>query len=120
MEKKNYITNIEHEKCKKAAKAYAELEQEDIILVDVGRYGFLMLQYFQPLSIFDDVITFTESKKMFDFLWDEWLYSQLIYIAKEMQIVDIDYDDVFDLLTTDQQQKLLSKRNYFLKKASMI
>ena len=35
MEKKNYITNIEHEKCKKAAKAYAELEQEDIILVDV-------------------------------------------------------------------------------------
>lgn len=120
MEKKNYITNIEHEKCTKAAKAYAELEQEDIILVDVGRYGFVMLQYFQPLSIFDDVITFTESKKMFDFLWDEWLYSQLIYIAKEMQIVDIDYDDVFDLLTTDQQQKLLSKRNYFLKKASMI
>ena len=46
---KSYITDIERERCKKVAAAYAELyELESILVLDVGRYGFVKLQYYTP------------------------------------------------------------------------
>ena len=48
MEKKKYISDEEHEKCRRVAEAFAELEDVDIVVVDVGRYGFVKLQYYTP------------------------------------------------------------------------
>ena len=46
MEKQVYITEEEREKCKKVVDAFAELyEMADIVVVDVGRYGFKCLFY---------------------------------------------------------------------------
>lgn len=54
---KSYITDIERERCKKVAAAYAELyELESILVLDVGRYGFVKLQYYTPEYGFNDVI----------------------------------------------------------------
>ena len=45
MEKQIYIT--EEEKCQKVADAFAELyEMADILVVDAGRYGFVVLKYY--------------------------------------------------------------------------
>ena len=47
MEKTVYITEEEREKCRKVIDVFEELyeiEDEDILLVDVGRYGFVKLQ----------------------------------------------------------------------------
>ena len=53
---KSYITDIERERCKKVAAAYAELyELESILVLDVGRYGFVKLQYYTPEYGFNDV-----------------------------------------------------------------
>ncbi len=44
--KKVYITEEEREMCRKVIDAFAELyemEDEDILVVDVGRYGFVKL-----------------------------------------------------------------------------
>ena len=47
MEKQVYITEEERAKCKKVAEAFTELyEMADIVVVDVGRYGFVMLKYY--------------------------------------------------------------------------
>lgn len=63
---KSYITDIERERCKKVAAAYAELyELESILVLDVGRYGFVKLQYYTPEYGFNDVITYTDSESMF-------------------------------------------------------
>ena len=63
---KSYITDIERERCKKVAAAYAELyELENILVLDVGRYGFVKLQYYTPEYGFNDVITYTDSESMF-------------------------------------------------------
>jgi len=71
---KSYITDIERERCKKVAAAYAELyELESILVLDVGRYGFVKLQYYTPEYGFNDVITYTDSESMFEDLWQEWL-----------------------------------------------
>ena len=49
MEKKIYITEEEREKCQMVADAFTELyEMSDIVVVDVGRYGFVMLKYYMP------------------------------------------------------------------------
>lgn len=47
MEKQFYITEEEQEKCRRVIDAFVELyeiEDEDILLVDAGRYGFVKLQ----------------------------------------------------------------------------
>ncbi len=92
MEKKTYITEEEQKKCRKVADAFAELEDVDIVVVDVGRYGFVKLQYYTPPTGFENDFTFTNSKEMFEDLWEEWLHTQIIVLAKEMGINDIDYD----------------------------
>ena len=67
MEMKIYITEEERTKCQKVADAFAELyEMADIVVVDVGRYGFVMLKYYNPPHDFEDAITFTDSMVLFE------------------------------------------------------
>ncbi len=65
MEKKIYITEEERAKCQKVADAFAELyEMTDVVVVDVGRYGFVMLKYYMPPYGFEEDETFTDSKAL--------------------------------------------------------
>lgn len=49
MEKQIYISEKERVKCKKVADAFAELyEMENILVIDVRRYGYVNLQYYKP------------------------------------------------------------------------
>ena len=60
MEKKVYITEEEREKCRKVIDAFAEpyeMEDEDILLADAGRYGFVKLQCYTPLYGFEELDT---------------------------------------------------------------
>ena len=52
MEKQVYITEEERAKCQKVADAFAELyEMENIVVLDAGRYGFVMLKYYMPPQV---------------------------------------------------------------------
>ena len=104
MGKKTYITVEEQKKCRKVADAFVELEDVDIVVVDAGRYGFVKLQYYTPPTGFENDFTFTDSREMFEDLWEEWLHTQIIALAKEMNIADIDYDDFFKRLPEDQTE----------------
>lgn len=70
MKRKKYITDAEYEKCKKVAAVFSMLEEDDIVLLDAGRYGFVALFYYTPPRGFDTVKSFTDSQEMFDELWD--------------------------------------------------
>ena len=55
MEKKMYITEEEREKCKRVVDAYAEIyddEEQNIIVLDAGRYGYIKLQYYNPCLLY--------------------------------------------------------------------
>lgn len=89
--KEKYITDDEKEKCRKVADTFAELyEIENILVVDAGRYGFVKLQYYKPPQGFEDAITFTDSKSMFENLWEEWFDTQLFFWQKEHQWLEWD------------------------------
>ncbi len=72
------------------ADAFVELEDVDIVVVDVGRYGFVKLQYYTPPTGFENDFTFTDSREIFEDLWEEWLHTQIIVLAREMGVGDID------------------------------
>lgn len=53
--KELFITEEEHKKCQKVADAFAELyEIENIVVLDVGRYGFVKLQYYSKERGFEN------------------------------------------------------------------
>ena len=119
MDKKAYITEEEREKCRRVADAFAEMEDVDVVVVDVGRYGFVKLQYYTPPTGFENDFTFTDSQALFNNLWEEWLHTQLIMLAREMKIEDIDYDDIFRQLPGEKQNELMGRKQHFAEAAGI-
>ena len=120
MEKLRYITEDERLKCQRVADAFAELyEMENIVVLDVGRYGFVKLSYYHTPDGFEDMVTYTDSKKLFDDLWQEWLDTTLYLMAKGTSTLENGYKGVFDSLTGEEKQKLLDKKIYFISVSGM-
>ena len=122
MEKQIYITEEEREKCRKVIDAFEELyeiEDEDILLVDVGRYGFVKLQCYTPLYGFEELDTYTDSNSLFEGLWEEWLSLNVFLLAREMQLDDILYEDLFNNLPKEKQSELIGRKADFAKMAEI-
>ena len=120
MEKQVYITEEEREKCQKVADAFAELyEMADIVVVDVGRYGFVMLIYYTPPHGFEEDATFTDSRALFDDLWQEWFNMTLYLTAKKMQLDNIIYEKVFNCLSKEKQSAIIGRKVDFARKAGI-
>ena len=120
MEKQVYITQEEHEKCQKVAGAFAELyEMADIVVVDVGRYGFVMLKYYVLPHGFEEDATFTDSILLFEELWQEWLNMKLYLMAKGTPLLEKGYKSVFESLTEEKQSELIIKKTNFAKTAGI-
>ena len=118
--KKSYITDIERERCKKVAAAYAELyEIENIVVLDVGRFGFVKLQYYRPPYGFDNVITFTDSRSMFENLWEEWFDTKLYLLAKGTPMLEMGYEEIFKCLPEEKQKELVRKKTVFARMAEI-
>lgn len=118
--KERYITDEEREKCRKVADAFAELyEIENILVIDAGRYGYVKLQYYRPPQGFEDAITFTDSKRMFENLWEEWFDTQLYLLAKETPMEGMGYEEIFQCLPKEKQQELMNRKADFAKVAEI-
>ncbi len=114
MEKQIYITEEERAKCKKVAEAFTELyEMADIVVVDVGRYGFVMLKYYMPPHGFEEDATFTDSKALFEGLWQEWLDMKLYFMAKGTSLMETGYKGIFESLSKEKQSELIGRKTYF-------
>ncbi len=120
MEKKNYITEEERAKCQKVIEAFAELyEMADIVVVDVGRYGFVMLKYYVPPHGFEEDATFTDSVALFEELWQEWLNMKLYLIAKDTPMLEKGYKGVFESLSEEKQSELIGRKADFALRAGI-
>ena len=120
MEKQVYITEEERAKCKKVAEAFTELyEMADIVVVDVGRYGFVMLKYYMPPHGFEEDATFTDSKALFEGLWQEWLDMKLYLMAKGTSLMETGYKGIFESLSKEKQSELIGRKIYFARMAGI-
>ena len=120
MEKKVYITEEERAKCQRVADAFAELyEMADIVVADVGRYGFVMLKYYMPPHGFEEDETFTDSRALFEGLWQEWLDMKLYFMAKGSPLLEKGYKGVFESLPEEKQSELIGRKAGFAQKAGI-
>ena len=120
MEKQVYITEEERAKCQKVVDAFAELyEMENIVVLDAGRYGFVELKYYKPPHGFEEDATFTDSKALFEALWQEWFDTTLYLVAREMKLNDILYQEVFNHLPKEKQSVIIEKKVDFARKAGI-
>lgn len=122
MEKQVYITEEEREKCRRVIDAFAELneiEDENILMVDAGRYGFVKLQCYTPSYGFEELDTYTDSQSLFEGLWEEWFNLNVFLLAREMQLADVLYDDLFNNLPKEKQSELIGRKDDFAKKAGI-
>ena len=51
-------------------------------MVNAGRYGYVKPQYYKPPHGFEDVVTYTYSRIVFEDLWQEWFDTKLNLTAK--------------------------------------
>ena len=120
MEKQIYITEEERAKCKKVAEAFTELyEMADIVVVDVGRYGFVMLKYYMPPHGFEEDATFTDSKALFEGLWQEWLNMKLYFMAKGTSLMETGYKGIFESLSKEKQSEIIGRKSDLVEKAGI-
>ena len=120
MEKKKYISEEEQKKCRAVADAFAGLEEENILVVDVGKFGFLRLLYYKYPDGFDDAISYFDSKKLFNDLWHDWLYEQVHEIAKEYpSLTGLEYEDMLEGLPEERREELEGRKKDFAKKAGI-
>lgn len=118
MEKQRYITEKERERCQKVSDAYQELyEQEDTIVLDAGRFGFVKLQCYNYQYGFDSAVIFTDSSELFYDLWEDWVNMKLFELVKGTPMVTMEYDEIFKCLPLKTKEKFIRKRLYFEKKA---
>ncbi|WP_288175828.1 hypothetical protein, partial [Sporofaciens musculi] len=105
---------------KKVAEAFTELyEMADIVVVDVGRYGFVMLKYYMPPHGFEEDATFTDSKVLFEGLWQEWLDMKLYFMAKGTSLMETGYKGIFESLSKEKQSELIGRKTYFARMAGI-
>lgn len=115
-----YISDEEHERCRKVADAYAdELADAGVVVVDAGRYGFVRLTYYKFPDGFGDAVTYADSFRFFFDFWDEWLEEQLLRLTKDTPMAELDYGELFRCLPEDKQAELMKKREYFAEKAGI-
>ncbi len=120
MTKEKYITDIEYEKCCKVANAFKDLERENIMVVDAGRFGFLRLLYYRYPDGFDTVIPYTNSQKLFEDLWSDWLSEQLAKMKrKNPSLMIMEEAEILESLPKDLREELINKKFYFAEQAGI-
>ena len=77
------------------------------------------MQYFNVQFGFDTAYIFVDSRSLFDDLWREWLYTQLLNLAEGTPMQDMDYEDIFKCLPKEKQKELSDKRIYYAEKTGI-
>lgn len=114
------MNDSEMEKCRQVADAFSELyEISDLAVVNAGsRYGYVVMQFYDPQYGFDSVKNFRDSVSLFEYLWEEWLHAQLFAVAENTPMVEWEYDEIFTSLSEKRQKILMDRRRDFELKAN--
>lgn len=116
--RESYIYDVDKDRCRIVADLFRnDLEKANLLLKDIGKYGFIMMQYYEPIANFDSSIIFTDSKKMFDTLLNEWFVSKIAELREEKQMTNMDIDIFYDKLPKEIKDSLKKKKDKFAEQA---
>ena len=76
-------------------------------------------QYYMPPHGFEEDETYTDSRALFEGLWQEWLDMKLYLIAKGTPLLERGYKGVFESLSKEKQSELIERKIYFARMAGI-
>lgn len=77
------------------------------------------LKYYKLPHGFEEDAAFTDSRELFDALWQEWFNTTLYLTAKEIKLDDILYEEVFNRLSQEKQSVIIGRKADFAQKAGI-
>ena len=109
-----YITEEQRAKCRKVAEAFTELYGlTDVMVADAGRFGFVLLQWFNEGEGFDSAAAFSDGMELFGELWRIWYEHEVLTPVLGTPLEELDYDDIFRTLSKDRQDEIMKKKEHF-------
>lgn len=113
-----FITQEEQKKCQKVVSAFEELYAlyGDMTVADAGRFGFVHLRWFDGQS-FSSSDVYTDSVELFNDLWEYWKEYHLLEPVKKTPLAELDYDELYELLKSDEKIAMEKKRQEFWHRA---
>lgn len=111
-----FITETERTKCRRVADAFSELYEkvDDMAVADGGSVGYILLKYYNGHG-FESVDIFTESTKLFEELWTEWLEYHLLAPVLGTPLSEMDYDELYKMLPNEKQEAFEREKQEFWK-----
>ena len=97
----------EHDKCKKVAEAFRELYDMlgDTCVLDAGEFGFVYLTYYRDQkSCFDKNKVYRNAEELFEALWDEWLYSEVMQPVYGTEDAEAGFEEIYRKLPDERAQ----------------
>ena len=76
-------------------------------------------QYYMPPHGFEEDETYTDSRALFEELWQEWLDMKLYLMAKGTPLMEKGYKGVFESLSKEKQSELIGRKAGFAKAAGI-
>ena len=68
---------------------------------------------------FEEDETFTDSRALFEALWQEWLDMKLYLMAKGTPLMEKGYNGVFESLSNEKRSELIGQKTYFARMAGI-
>lgn len=108
------ISADERNKCKKVIDAFGELFalQEDMLAVDAGKHGILLMYYFNGKN-FEFNELFTDSRALFEELWSDWMEYYLLSPVLGTAASELDFEELYEILPKEQKEELARKKQAF-------
>ncbi len=76
-------------------------------------------QYYMPPHGFEEDETYTDSRALFEGLWQEWLDMKLYLMAKGTPLLEKGYKGAFESLTEEKQSILIGRKADFAERAGV-
>lgn len=84
-----------------------------------GATGYMLNFNNRDYNLGAGATSYTGSLSLFEGLWEEWFNLNLFLNAREMQLYDVLYEDIFSVLPKEKQSELIGKKADFAKKAGI-
>ena len=112
------FTEEERAKCHKVVAAFQEYFDDlgDTTVADCGKFGMLWLRWYDD-GDFGAQELHDNAEELFDALWTACKEHQLLTPVLGTKLSELEYDELYDLLTPEQKAEYEKKYQYFWEKA---
>ena len=97
----------DHDKCKKVAEVFQKLYDMlgDTCVLDAGEFGFVYLTHYrEQKSCFDRNKVYRNAEELFEALWDEWLYSEVMQPVYGTEDAEAGFEEIYRKLPDERAQ----------------